>query len=173
MLNDNKKLKTMCLTALGIALYVVLSMTAKIPVIGHIGLDLGYVVLAIYAYRYGWVSGAVVGAAGCALVSLLTSGWFPPGWVLGNALIGIFCGNTYDHNDDNKSFAVNVALSGFAVFLGIVVIKTAVECVMFDIPLAVKAPKNITAALIDIITMCVGVYIAPIIERRSNPEGRG
>lgn len=36
------------LTAVGVAMYVVLSMIAKIPVIAHISLDLGYIVLAVY-----------------------------------------------------------------------------------------------------------------------------
>lgn len=174
MLNDGKKLKVVCITALGIALYVALSMTAKVPLIGNIGLDLGYIVLAVFAYHCGWVSGAAVGAVGCSFVSLLTSGWFPPGWVMGNILIGIFCGNTYEHDDCKESFIWNISMSVFAVFLGIAVIKTAVECVMFDIPLAVKVPKNIVAAVIDAITMCVGVYIAQMIERRNNqPKNNG
>ena len=75
------------LTAVGIAMYVVLSMIAKIPVIAHISLDLGYIVLAVYCYHMGAVSGMIVGGAGCVLVSLLTTGWFPPGWFAGNLLI--------------------------------------------------------------------------------------
>lgn len=68
------KTKDICLTALGIALYVCVSMLIKIPVVGHISLDLGYIVLAVYCYTYGGISGAIVGCCGCFLVSLIASG---------------------------------------------------------------------------------------------------
>lgn len=84
----DKKLKFICATAFGIALYVAVSMLIKIPVIGHISLDLGYIVLAVYCYIMGPASGAIVGGIGCTFVSLLASGWFPAGWLLGNAFIG-------------------------------------------------------------------------------------
>lgn len=53
--------KKISITALGIALYVVLSMTVKIPLIAHISLDLGYIVFAFYCYHFGTVSGMIVG----------------------------------------------------------------------------------------------------------------
>ena len=87
-----KKTKKICPTALGIALYVALSMTAKIPFVGQISLDLGYIVLAVYCWMFGSVVGGIVGAVGCTLVSLLASGWFPPGWLVANLYIGLFCG---------------------------------------------------------------------------------
>ena len=37
-----KHARTMCVVGLGIALYVALSFVAKIPLVGHISLDLGY-----------------------------------------------------------------------------------------------------------------------------------
>ena len=97
-----KKTTKITLTAVGVAMYVVLSMIAKIPVIAHISLDLGYIVLAVYCYHMGAVSGMIVGGAGCVLVSLLTTGWFPPGWFAGNLLIGLWCcGNDgkYQHHN--------------------------------------------------------------------------
>ena len=47
------KTKKICLTALGIALYVCVSMLIKIPVVGHISLDLGYIVggLLLHIWR--------------------------------------------------------------------------------------------------------------------------
>ena len=173
------KTKKICLTALGIALYVALSMTMKIPVVGHIGLDLGYIVLAVYCWMFGSLTGGVVGAVGCSLVSILTSGWFPPGWCVANLYIGLFCGwicGPSNHTKGNKPRIVHYMSVIGAVILGVAVFKTLIECQLYGIPLEVKAPKNITAAVIDIITMCIGLYIAPIIERRSNPpksDGRG
>ena len=85
--------KKVAIIGLGIALYVAISMLLKIPIgIGHLALDLGYIVLAVYCYLYGATIGAIVGACGCTLVSLLASGMFPLGWLLGNAFIGCACG---------------------------------------------------------------------------------
>lgn len=88
------KIKYIAMVAMGISLYTVLSMTIKIPLIGHIALDLGYVVLGVFAYCMGAIPGAIIRACGAAIISTLT-GWFAPGWVLGNLLIGFFCGLLY------------------------------------------------------------------------------
>ena len=163
----NKNIKSICVTAMGIALYVALSMTAKIPIVGHISLDLGYIVLAVYCYIYGPIAGAIVGAAGCTLVSLLASGWFPLGWLLGNLYIGYFTGRFYipdlvaDDFSHRKTLEHNLILTVVAVFVGIFCIKSVVEHLMYGIPYAVKLPKNAVAFLIDAIVMCIGVCIAP------------
>ena len=164
------KINFIAITAIGIALYVALSMTMKIPIIGHIGLDLGYIALAVYCYCYGPLSGAIVGAGGCTLVSLITSGWFPPGWVLGNILIGFVCGKFYNRENKKLRIPINIAVSIIAIFVGIIVIKTAVECMMFNIPVVVKLPKNAVAALVDTITMCAGLFVAYQIDPRINKK---
>lgn len=148
--------KRICVTALGIALYVVVSMTIKIPMIAHISLDLGYIVLAVYCYHFGPVSGAIVGGAGCVLISLLTSGWFPPGWLLGNIAIGGLCGSQYKKNGSFNNIVVTV----LSIATGIWVIKTAVECTLYGIPVSVKLVSNGVAAITDAVVMCIGVLIA-------------
>ena len=60
--------KKVAYTGVGIALYVVLSMMAKIPVIAHISLDLGYLAFAVYLYHIGTLPGTIVGTAGCIAV---------------------------------------------------------------------------------------------------------
>jgi len=156
----NKNTKKLTFTALGIALYVLLSMTMKIPLIGHIGLDLGYIVFAVYCYHFGILPGVMVGGIGCILVSLLTSGWFPPGWLLGNILIGIFCGWLYKHENTNYAIISNIVVTIAAVALGILGVKTIVECSLYSIPLAVKVPKSIVAFVTDAIVMCAGTLLA-------------
>ena len=148
-----------CQIALGIALYVAVSMMLKIPTgIGHISLDLGYIVLAVYCMRFGPIGGAIVGGAGCTIVSLLSSGWFPLGWLLGNALIGVICGKVYQK--DKSVCWTNFAITVAAVLLGVGVVKTVVECALFSIPYAVKIPKNMIAAAMDAAVMSVGLVVA-------------
>ena len=148
--------KKMTYTAIGIALYVALSMVLKIPVIGHIGLDLGYIVLAVYCMKFGAVSGAIVGACGGTLVSLIMSGWFPPGWFVCNLVIGLICGKFYE----KKNKIRNIVVTGIAVLIGILVIKTVIECYMFSIPFMVKIPKNTIAAVMDMFVMWIGLFVS-------------
>lgn len=161
------KIKHICTTALGVALYFVASLSIKIPVISHISLDLGYIVLGVYCYRYGVVSGAIVGAFGCAAISLLTSGWFPPGWFVGNIAIGLICGFFYKKDRIFRDIIVSV----IAVFIGIFCIKTAIECVMFGIPLAAKIPSNGIAAIMDAVVMSLSIPIAVKLSKRLDQGG--
>lgn len=44
----------LCYLAMGTALYIALSATAKIPLIGHIQTDLGYIVFGAFCVLFGW-----------------------------------------------------------------------------------------------------------------------
>ena len=46
------KLKNIIALGLFTALYVVLGLTCKIPLIGHIGTDLGYIAFAVALYYF-------------------------------------------------------------------------------------------------------------------------
>lgn len=154
------KTRYITITAMGIALYVVLSMTAKIPLIGHISLDIGYIVLAIYCYHMGVGSGAIVGGAGCVIISMLTTGWFPTGWMIGNIVIAIICGAFYNRNGSTRSMLINIVISILSVTIGILVLKTAIECALYGIPIAIKIPKNAVAFATDAIVMSIGCVFA-------------
>lgn len=162
--------KNICLTALGVALYVCVSMLIKIPVVGHISLDLGYIVLAVYCYIYGGIAGAIVGACGCFLVSLIATGWIAVGWPLGNLLIGALCGVTYKQVKGKRwAIPISIAVTVVTVFIGVGVIKTVVECALYSLPVAVKFAKNLVAFAMDAAVMSAGFFVAQIVERRSNP----
>lgn len=148
--------KKISYTAIGISLYVCLSMIVKIPVIGHIALDLGYIVFAVYCEKLGPFIGSVVGSIGCLFVSLLASGWVPHGWILGNIFIGLTCGTFYRKNENIR----NIIITIIAVFIGIGIIKTAVECYLYQIPLFVKLPKNMIAFAMDSVVMSAGSLIS-------------
>lgn len=164
MTEERERLRTICFVALGIALYVALSMTAKIPVIGHASLDLGYIVFAVYCYYYGSIAGIAVGSIGCLFVSLLTSGWIPLGWIAGNMIIGLIVGKV--GKSSGVSTINRIIVVYFAVFLGIFCVKTIVECALYSIPLAVKAPKSALVFVMDAVVMSIGTWLAPKIPVR-------
>ena len=142
---------------MGIALYVVLGSIINIPLLAgsHIQTDLGYVAFGICCYLFG-ADAFVVGMIGCMFESLLTSGWIPAGWMLGQAFIGIVCGLIYTKTTDKR---IHIAVTVIALIVGIVVIKTAVECMMFSIPVGVKVPKNVVAFVSDLIPMITGLLL--------------
>lgn len=67
-------IKRICLIAMGIALYVVLSLCLQVPVFENYYLCLGYVSMMVFCYYFGAVSGTVVGFLGVVLYCLLTNG---------------------------------------------------------------------------------------------------
>lgn len=150
------KTKYIAYMGVGIALYVALGMTVKLPLVAHISTDLGYVAYGTFLAIFG-VPAVVIGTIGCIIESMLVSGWFPIGWALGQIFIGVTCGYVFVHC---KNDIVNVIAIIVSVFIGIGIIKTIVECNLFGIPFDVKFAKNIVATIADIIPMIVGYYIS-------------
>ena len=62
------------LLAVGIALFVALSMCLQVPVFENYYLCLGYVVMAVYCYSFGTISGTVAGTLGVVLYCLVING---------------------------------------------------------------------------------------------------
>lgn len=157
----NRNIKMICCLGVGIALYVALSATVKIPLISHIQTDLGYIVFGAFCVWLGW-KGLIVGAVGCMLESLIFSGWFPVGWIAGQILIGLICGISYRALKD-KSNWIKYVVSGLitvaAVFIGVAIIKTVIECAMFAIPFEAKMAKNSIAFVADTVPMILGMII--------------
>ena len=149
------KAKYVAYFGIAIALYVVLGMMLKIPLIAHIGTDLGYVVFGFCCYVFGWPA-FIIGVLGCMFESLLISGWIPIGWMLGQAVIGIGCGLVYKMKYLKW---IDIICTAILVFIGVAVIKTGVECVLYSIPLAVKFPRNAIAFVADVIPMLIGLFI--------------
>ena len=158
------KLKTRQIAGIGIltALYCVLSAMMKIPFIGAISLDLGYIALAIGCCAYGmW--GAIIGAIGCGLESLLFSPYgFSPSWFVANLIIGAGCGYVFTHTD--VIWKRIIAIIGF-VGIGMLGAKTGIECYLYHIPFAIKIIKNLVAFGIDSFVMIIGVVIANRIKK--------
>lgn len=70
----NGKTKRISVTAIGVALFVALALCLQVPVFENYYLCLGYVVMAIYCYFFGPISGMIVGGLGVVFYCLLTNG---------------------------------------------------------------------------------------------------
>lgn len=165
----DKKLKLICNLGMGIAIYTVLGMMVKIPLIGHIQTDLGYIAFGAYLYLFG-APAAIVGIVGCLFESLLVSGWVPIGWMLGQLVIGLICGFMLKRVGRYKRKSIKVlaivALVTASVFLGIGFVKTIIECKLYSIPYEIKFAKNAVAATADVIPMLLGIYIGKLVNRK-------
>ena len=161
-----KNTKKLCAIAILTAMYVVLSAFLKIPFIGNIMLDLGYLAFVVALCEFG-VWGAFVGAVGCALESLLFSAYgFSISWFVANLIIGIGCGFIFCRCQRFWVRAIAVVVFGAVGLLGA---KTAIACYLYSIPLLVKLPKNATAFAVDAVVMLLGLglhqYLRPKIKK--------
>lgn len=154
----NNKLNTNKIAGIGIltALYCVLSAMMKIPFIGAISLDLGYIVLTIGCIVFGmW--GAFIGAVGCGIESILFSPYgFSISWFIANLIIGLGCG--YIFKKTNNIWKQIIAILIF-VGIGMLGAKTGIECYLYHIPFEIKIIKNLVAFGIDSLTMIIGLFI--------------
>lgn len=158
------KTKKLCLDAMGVALFVVLTMCVQVPVFENYYLCLGYIAMAFYTYFLGTKSGAMVGTLGCILYCLITSGLRGmPGWALGNLVIAVICGivcrmlKKYDKKSI-KLLVINIAVI-VSVAIGILVVKSSVEVVLYGIPFLVRAATNSFAFVADVIVLMLGFSI--------------
>ena len=152
-------LKTRQITGIAIltALYCVLSAMMKIPFIGAISLDLGYIALTVGCTLFGpWA--AVIGAVGCGLESILFSPYgFSISWFVANLIIGLGCGIVF-----KKTENIWLRIAAIVGFVAVCMLgaKTGIECYLYHIPFAVKIVKNAVAFGVDTITMLIGLSIS-------------
>lgn len=163
-MNNTKKV---CYLAVLTAMYVVLSAFLRFNLIGNIQVDLGYIAFTVALCMFG-VYGAIVGVVGCALESLLFSAYgFSIGWAVANVIIGVVCGFVFSKTEKTHWRIVAIIVS---VAVGMIVAKTAIECYLYSIPIAVKIPKSIVAFVTDAIVMILGLGFHGIIDRWMYPN---
>ena len=147
------------------ALYCALSAMMKIPFIGAISLDLGYIVLTIGCIMFG-PFGAFIGGVGCGLESLLFSPYgFSISWFVANVIIGLGCGLTFKKV---KNFWLRLVVIIIFVGIGMLGAKTAIECYLYHIPFGIKIIKNLVAFGVDAFVMAIGLIIYKALEKRVN-----
>ena len=156
--------KKVCINGMGVALFVVMTLCLQVPVFENYFLCLGYVAMAIYIYYFGTTSGVIVGTVGVFIYCLLTSGLRGmPGWILGNIVIGIICGTTakvvkkYNRKYIKEIMMIISVIISTAI--GILVVKSLVEVVLYGLPFMVRVANNIFAFVADVIVLVLGFEI--------------
>ena len=166
-MNTTKKI---CIAAAAVALFVCASLCLQVPVFENYYLCLGYVAMAVYCYSFGAVSGTIVGVFGVVLYCLVISGLRGlPGWALGNVVIGIALGLTFRRTKKMQNTAVKAAVNAGAITLsvtvGILVIKSATESVLYLQPFAVRAGKNFSAWVADLVVLLFSLPICMTLDK--------
>ena len=166
----NGNLKKLTATAIGIALFAVLTLCVQVPVFQNYYLCLGYVALAVYCYCFGPLSGAAVGALGVVVYCLLTSGLRGmPSWALGNVIIGLGLGYTFRATKamPNKALRYGIWV-GAAVLLtavGILGGKSLIDSLIKSQPFAVRAAMNVYAFVADAAVLILALPLCPLLDR--------
>lgn len=156
--------KKICITAIGIALFVVLSLCLQVPVFENYYLCLGYVVMTVFCYYMGPISGMVVGSFGVILYCLLISGLRGmPGWAMGNLVIGLIVGLTCRMTAGMKNQWLRHLILGGAILgsvaIGMLGVKSLVEAVIYAQPMLLRVMKNAYAFVADAVVMIISLPI--------------
>lgn len=166
-MNTTKKIATI---AVFTALYFVLSALLKIPVVGHITLDLGYIALAVGAVYLGAVPAMLIGSIGAFLESaLMSQRGVSLGWILMNAIVGYSCGLVLHKavDGERKKFWTKAILVVTLSMLVGVVVKTLIDCALYKIALVAKIPSSAAAWVLDSLVMLViGMPLSLALKKR-------
>ena len=165
-----KNSKRIALIAMLIALYFVLSAMLKIPIAGHITLDLGYIALMVGAVQLGAVPAMLIGGIGALLESaLMSQRGVSPGWILMNVIAGGLIGwvlHRIADGDGKKLARTALMIVPIAMLLGAAV-KMFVDCAMYDLPLLLKIPTTAAAWISDsVVMLAAGLPLSMALRRR-------
>lgn len=176
------RIKDITYLAIGIALFVVLSMCLRVPVFENYYLCLGYVVMTVYIWNFKWYEGTIIGVLGVILYSWIgglgVNGL--PGWATGNLVIGLILGMTLPLF---KKLADKVIKSGelakkkaiiiplfiivaiIATFIGIELVKSFVDMFVVSQPFAVRFIKNFNSFIADAFVIVASVPVCLALEK--------
>jgi len=163
------KTKNIVINGIGVALFVALSMCLRVPVFENYYLCLGYFVMAIYCYCISPVSGTIVGVLGTILYCVLINGLRGmPGWAMGNIFIGAFLGFGFEFFKLLKGKVIRYIIMTSCViigtFLGILLVKSSVEMMLYSQPFFLRITNNIYAFIADIFVLLLSIPTCIAIE---------
>lgn len=161
--------KSITNNAMGIALFVVLSLCLQVPVFENYYLCLGYIAMTIYCYSVGTISGTMVGTIGVVLYCLLINGLRGmPGWTVANFVLGIIMGLTFKNVKKLKKPWQEMIISSIIIIIGTAAamlgIKSGVESVLYSQPFLLRCAKNIYAFVADAFVIIVSIPICRFLD---------
>lgn len=164
-----KTTKSITIIGIGIALFVVLSLCLQVPVFENYYFCLGYVVMAVYCYSVGIISGTIVGTLGTILYCVLINGLRGmPGWVIGNVAIGLIMSPMFVLTKRIKSKVLSTAVMivGIVVAsdIGILGMKSLTEVILYAQPFAVRVASNMTAFIADAVVLVISLPICKLLD---------
>lgn len=165
----NLSTKKICITAMGIALFVVLSLCLQVPIFENYYLCLGYVVMTVFCCYFGPLSGMTVGGLGVVIYCLLTSGLRGmPGWAIGNLVIGFIVGLTCKVTLKMKNLWLRYLIIGFSIFISVAIamlgIKSLIESLLYAQPIFLRIGKNVYAFVADVVVMIISLPICIVLK---------
>lgn len=164
--------KQIALYGMGTALFVVVGCVIPIPIpntTAHI--DLGYMVMAVFAYMYGPIAGALVGGLGRFIEDMILYGSIgSPGWLIASILMGFFIGLTFSHTKKmkNQKVALLFQIIFILIINAILLIGLApfVSSLWHGVPYILKMPSGISAFVTNCIAIIViGIPLSHAVER--------
>lgn len=147
-----------------------LSLCLQVPVFENYYLCLGYVVMAVYCYSVGIISGTLVGTFGTILYCILISGLRGmPGWALGNIVIGIIMGYSFGIGkvfDKNSKRQYLFFIAGILVgtSIGILFVKSGLECLLYTQPFIARVASNGYAFIADLVVLLASIPVCKILD---------
>ena len=165
------KAKDIVFPAVGIALFVVLSMCLRVPVFENYYLCLGYIVMTVYIWCFKWYEGALVGFFGVILYCVIGGLGFNgmPGWAVGNIAIGLILGLSLKLIQKIKNKFLQVALTAvvavFASFIGIELIKSLIDSFVVSQPFIIRFGKNTSSFIADAFVIVISLPICALVEK--------
>lgn len=159
--------ENLCITAIGISMFVVLSLCLQVPVFENYYLCLGYSIISIYCYSFGIKKGIAVGFFGVILYCMIINGLRGmPGWSIGNIFICFILGLTCKIAKKQNNFLIRYFFIIFAVILstaiGILGIKSLIECLLYFQPFWIRLLNNIYAFIADAFVL---IFSIPLCEK--------
>ncbi|MBQ4473425.1 MAG: ECF transporter S component [Lachnospiraceae bacterium] len=165
------KTKDITFLAIGIALFVALSMCLRVPVFENYYLCLGYVVMTAYIWCFRWYEGAVIGFLGVILYCIIGGLGFNgmPGWAVGNIVIGLILGAALKYIQRIKNKTLQVAATAVvavaATFAGIEIVKSLIDSFVVGQPFVVRFAKNMTSFVADAFVIVISLPVCVLIEK--------